>query len=202
MYCNALHLVPLIALNSIGSISTNFSNLTRNRYASILANASNRKDSSVFGPSENDIALLADGHTIISVIRMDGDGPCNSGSRKANGGTGKQKHCIALLSPYRQLQQCGTDLRIANDWHSAGGDYRYYAASFSTTGGLSWSTPEPIPGAGCARPRLLSLGIGKPLLLSGGRLCVENTTDLVWLLVSSLQLIPCLRHILGFASVL
>ena len=39
-----------------------------------------------------------------------------------------------------------------------------------------------MPGAGCVRPKLLSLGKGKPLLLSGGRLCVENTTDLsVWI---------------------
>ena len=80
---------------------------------------------------------------------MDGDGPCDSGSKKANGGTG--------------------------------GDYRYYASSISTSGGASWSPPRPIHGAGCARPRLLSLGkAGKaaPLLLSGGRLCTENTTDL------------------------
>ena len=50
-----------------------------------------------------------------------------------------------------------------------------------TSGGASWSPPRPIHGAGCARPRLLSLGkAGKaaPLLLSGGRLCTENTTDL------------------------
>ena len=33
-----------------------------------------------------------------------------------------------------------------------------------------------IEGTGCARPRLLSLGVGKPLLMSGGRMCVENMT--------------------------
>ena len=34
-------------------------------------------------------------------------------------------------------------------------------------------------GTGCARPRLLKLSGGAtPLLLSGGRLCVENTKDL------------------------
>ena len=77
---------------------------------------------------------------------VDGDGPCDSGSKKANGGTG--------------------------------GDYRYYASSVSTSGGASWSPPRPIHGAGCARPRLLSLGKAAPLLLSGGRLCTENTTDL------------------------
>lgn len=38
-----------------------------------------------------------------------------------------------------------------------------------------------MPGAGCVRLKLLSLGKGKPLLLSGRWLCVENTTDLsVW----------------------
>jgi hypothetical protein len=35
-----------------------------------------------------------------------------------------------------------------------------------------------MPGAGCARPKLLSLGRRAPVLLSGGRLCVENTTDI------------------------
>ena len=81
--------------------------------------------------------------------RMDGDGPCDSGSKKANGGTG--------------------------------GDYRYYASSISTSGGLHWSAPRPMHGAGCVRPKLLSLGPSAPVLLSGGRLCVENTTDVdVW----------------------
>ncbi len=43
--------------------------------------------------------------------------------------------------------------------------------------GVSWSEPTPINGTGCARPRLLKLAEG-PLLLSGGRLCVEDTKDL------------------------
>jgi hypothetical protein len=39
--------------------------------------------------------------------------------------------------------------------------------------------PTPISGTGCARPRLLKLaGPMGPLLLSGGRLCVEGTKDL------------------------
>ena len=115
-------------------------------FLSVVANATSGPHSSVFGPDENDLALQADGKTLLCVLRMDGDGPCDSGSRKANGGTG--------------------------------GDYRYYAASVSSDNGLSWSHPEPIVGAGCARPRLLSLGATKPILMSGGRLCVENTTDL------------------------
>ena len=36
----------------------------------------------------------------------------------------------------------------------------------------------PVAGTGCARPRLLSLGVGKLLLISGGRVCVENMTGL------------------------
>ena len=32
--------------------------------------------------------------------------------------------------------------------------YRNYAASFSTDHGVSWSDPKPIPGTGCARPRV------------------------------------------------
>lgn len=57
-------------------------------YLSIVANATDGASSSVFGPNENDISLLADGKTLLCVLRMDGDGPCDSGSRKANGGTG------------------------------------------------------------------------------------------------------------------
>eukprot|EP01043_Picozoa_sp_COSAG02_P063037 COSAG02_NODE_8836_length_2426_cov_2.305544_2_plen_435_part_00 len=115
-------------------------------FLAVVANASSGAHSSVFGPNENDLALQADGKTLLCVLRMDGDGPCGSGSRKANGGTG--------------------------------GDYRYYTASTSSDNGVSWSRPKPIAGAGCARPRLLSLGTAKPVLMSGGRLCVENTTDL------------------------
>ena len=31
--------------------------------------------------------------------------------------------------------------------------------------GRSWSHATPIPGTGCARPRLLSMGVGKPMLM-------------------------------------
>ena len=85
---------------------------------------------------------MRESDTFPDVLRMDGDGPCNSNSHKVNGGTG--------------------------------GDYRYYASSISTNHGHSWSSPQPIDGAGCARPRLLSMGVGGPLLMSGGRLC-EST---------------------------
>jgi hypothetical protein len=116
------------------------------RFLSIVANATSGQNSSVFGPNENDISLQGDRKTILCVLRMDGDGPCDSGSKKANGGTG--------------------------------GDYRYFASSVSSDNGLTWSLPEPIAGAGCVRPKLLSLGANAPLLMSGGRLCVENTTDI------------------------
>lgn len=56
--------------------------------------------------------------------------------------------------------------------------YRYYSQSYSTDLGVSWSLPRPIPGAGCARPRLMLMEPHGPLLLSGGRLCVENTTGI------------------------
>ena len=39
------------------------------RFLSIVANATNGKSSSVFGPDENDLALLADGKTVLCVIR-------------------------------------------------------------------------------------------------------------------------------------
>ena len=58
------------------------------------------------------------------------------------------------------------------------GTYRYYYQSYSTDAGSSWTAPRPIHGAGCARPRLLRLEPSGPLLMSGGRLCVENTTGI------------------------
>jgi hypothetical protein len=55
--------------------------------------------------------------------------------------------------------------------------YRNYAASYSTDHGVSWSFPTPIEGAGCARPKVKRLPAG-PMLLTGGRLCVENMTGI------------------------
>ena len=55
------------------------------------------------------------------------------------------------------------------------------AAIYSHDQGKDWTKAVPIKGAGCARPRLLKLAAG-PLLLSGGRLCVEDTDDIsMWL---------------------
>ena len=55
--------------------------------------------------------------------------------------------------------------------------YRNYAASFSLDHGVTWSDPKAIPGTGCARPRVKQLS-GGALLLTGGRLCVENKTGI------------------------
>ena len=110
------------------------------QYKGAVANATGEGGypTSIFGPDENDIAVLGDGKTLICVIRMDGDAGCSTNS------------------------------------------YRYYAAMYSRDDGASWSRAVPIPGAGCARPRLLKLA-GGPLILSGGRLCVEKTDDIsIW----------------------
>jgi hypothetical protein len=69
-------------------------------------------------------------------------------------------------------------IRMDGDAGCSSGTYRYYYQSYSTDRGLSWTPPRPIHGAGCARPRLRLLEPDGPLLLSGGRLCVENTTGL------------------------
>jgi len=45
------------------------------QFAGVVANSSSYPSSS-FGPSENDIAVLADGKTLMCVLRMDGDGRC------------------------------------------------------------------------------------------------------------------------------
>ena len=59
-------------------------------------------------------------------------------------------------------------------------DYYQYTQVMSTDKGWSWSTPVPVNGAGCVRPRLMT--VGQATLLSGGRLCVENVSDnFVWI---------------------
>jgi hypothetical protein len=52
------------------------------QFAGVVANASGPGgySNSSFGPSENDIAVLADGKTLMCVLRMDGDGRCATGS--------------------------------------------------------------------------------------------------------------------------
>ena len=100
-------------------------------YAGTILDAASAP-SSEEGPNENDLALLADGKTILSVIRLDaGDGP--------------------VTRPYKP-----------------------YVQSLSDDGGRTWSAPVSMgPGVGCARPRLLSLGMGG-VVLSGGRLSPTN----------------------------
>ena len=69
-------------------------------------------------------------------------------------------------------------IRMDGDAGCSTGTYQYYSQSYSTDSGASWSLPRPIPGAGCARPRLMLMAPHGPLLLSGGRLCVENVTGI------------------------
>jgi hypothetical protein len=60
------------------------------------------------------------------------------------------------------------------------GTYHEYIHSISTNFGRSWKKPTLIPGAGCVRPKLLALS-GGAVLLSGGRQCWINKTDvLIW----------------------
>ena len=64
-----------------------------------------------------------------------------------------------------------------------GAKYNYYYQSFSTNLGETWTKAVMMQGMGCVKPRLLALGAwdgfrttGRkgPIVLSGGRLCVEN----------------------------
>lgn len=68
-------------------------------------------------------------------------------------------------------------IRQDGDAQCATHTYVNYYQAYSSDGGLTWTTPRPMEGTGCARPKLLRLSDG-PLLLSGGRLCVENTTGI------------------------
>ena len=105
---------------------------------------------------ENDMAVMADGKTVMIVMRTDGDCTCDMAKE-----------------PYTKYDDCGV--------------YRPYYQSYSTDFGSSWTRATPIPGTGCARPRLLSLGADRPMLMSGGRMCWANETGLfVWLNPSGL----------------
>jgi hypothetical protein len=85
---------------------------------------------------------------------------------------------ISFLSDRRTLICV---IRMDGDANCDTGLYHYFYSARSSNGGRSWSKPSPMPGLGCVRPRLLLLDDG-PLLLTGGRLCVENTKDvLLWI---------------------
>jgi hypothetical protein len=85
---------------------------------------------------------------------------------------------ISFLSDRRTLICV---IRMDGDANCDTGLYRYFYSARSSDGGRSWSKPSPMQGLGCVRPKLLLLDNG-PLLLAGGRLCVENTKDvLLWI---------------------
>ena len=50
------------------------------------------------------------------------------------------------------------------------GVYRPYFQSYTRDNGATWEKMTPIQGTGCARPRLLSLGVGCDLRQSFGQL--------------------------------
>lgn len=58
----------------------------------------------------------------------------------------------------------------------AGSQYHEYIHTLSTDRGKSWKKPSLVVGAGCVRPKLLTLTDGA-VLLSGGRECYANRTD-------------------------
>jgi hypothetical protein len=126
------HRMSIVAIRSVDFYTWHF--------AGVVANASGPGGypSTTFGPSENDLALLEDGQTLVCVVRMDGDGNCDTQT------------------------------------------YRYYSLFYSYDDGASWSRAVNMTGAGCVWPRLLKLDSG-PLIMSGARLCVENSSDVfIW----------------------
>ena len=88
----------------------------------------------------------------------------------------------SLLAVMRVDGDCTCGMaRVGPDQQPECGIYREYYQSRSDTAGRTWTRPAPMAGAGCVRPHLLSFGRGG-MVLSGGRLCVENMTGLfLWL---------------------
>lgn len=90
---------------------------------------------------------------------------------------GPQENGMALLSDNKTILIA---FRPDTDSMCPGGPvpYKYYYQVYSNDNGKTWSTPTPIHGVGCVRPRLHRLE-GGPLLMTGGRLCptlVPNTS--------------------------
>ena len=75
------HRMSLVAIRSTDDENWHF--------AGVVANASGPGGypNSSFGPTENDLAVLADGKTLMCVIRMDGDGRCSTNSYQYYGAT-------------------------------------------------------------------------------------------------------------------
>ena len=96
---------------------------------------------------------------------------------------GPTEHDLETLSDNRTVMAA---IRMDGDSSCRSGSYEYFHSAMSTDFGRSFSRPAPIKGAGCARPRLKRLASG-PLLMTGGRLCVENRTGLfLWLSVDGM----------------
>eukprot|EP01047_Picozoa_sp_COSAG01_P051237 COSAG01_NODE_5262_length_4376_cov_8.338321_1_plen_335_part_00 len=74
-----LHRVSVVAIHSTDSLTW--------RFAGIVANASGPGgySNSSTGPTENDLAILADGQTLLCVLRMDGDSRCSTNSYRYYG---------------------------------------------------------------------------------------------------------------------
>ena len=90
---------------------------------------------------------------------------------------GLSENDLALLADNKTLLCV---IRMDGDAGCASKSYRNFGATYSRDSGATWSRAVPIAGAGCARPKLLKLA-GGPLVLSGGRLCIENTDDIsIW----------------------
>ena len=87
---------------------------------------------------------------------------------------GPNEHDMAVLSDKKTVMAA---IRMDGDGPCSTHLYREFHQSFSTDDGRSWTLPRPISGAGCVRPRLLLLQPAGPLLMSGGRLCTEDTVD-------------------------
>jgi hypothetical protein len=87
---------------------------------------------------------------------------------------GPTEHDLETLSDNRTVMAA---IRMDGDSACRSASYEYFHSVFSTDFGRSFTKPREIKGAGCARPRLKSLATG-PLLMTGGRLCVENKTGL------------------------
>lgn len=114
---------------------------------------------------------------------------------------GPTEHDVVLLPGLQQRMM--TVVRADGNglpcWDAS---YYEYQHVVSDNRGLSWSAPAPVRGAGCVRPKLLSLNLAPPLVesqhhsnndgwsvnsqataaasatvLSGGRLCTENVSD-------------------------
>eukprot|EP01052_Picozoa_sp_SAG31_P004270 SAG31_NODE_175_length_21352_cov_3.981508_20_plen_261_part_00 len=149
--------------SSVAHVSRDGTNWT---YTATIASAKNFPWSGE-GANEGGAGLASDEKTIVVVMRM-GAGDYTPASSCLGFFDYHLSRSTGVFVPRSEIAFIKSIAHIAD------------MASDLSDGGMSWSFPRPIAGAGAAMPNVQR--VGKSLLLSGGRMCGNATSDIfLWL---------------------